>query len=192
MEVGRMEEKIYLKEKDYAMPTKKISTTGLGCLNEEELEQYLRSIEVLKPWEVIEINRDAVVGAPAFVITKIDATKIPKGAEVNKDRAGTFFNIIQYKFSCDIKNGKFGKNSLANFTTFVKGVYSFSYPAFVLEKLKKINKDQAKIYAAAYKAELQKLYEKKIAQDKKELEKYKLEVAGTVAESKIALAKIKV
>ena len=186
-----MEEKIFLKEKDYSLPTKKISPTDLSYLNETELEEYMRSVEVLKPWEVIEINKEAVVGAPAFVITKIDATKIPAGAEVNKDRVGTFFNIIQYKFSCDIKNGKFGRSSLANFTTFVKAVYSYSYPMFVLEKLKKINKEQAKIYATAFKAELQKLYEKKIASDKKELEKFKAEVAGTTAESKVMLAKIK-
>ena len=186
-----MEEKIYLKEKEYPMPAKKINPADPAYLNEEELEQYMRAVEVLKPWEVIEINKDAV-GTPALVITKFDPAKMPADESlVNKGRIGTFFNIIKYKFSCDIKNGKLGKNSLANFTTYVKDVYSYSYPHFVMEKLKRIDMAMAKAYAADFKAELQKLYDKKINADKKELEKYKVEVAGTTAESKIALARVK-
>jgi DNA gyrase/topoisomerase IV subunit A len=185
-----MEEKVYLREKEYPMPVKKIKPTESEHLNEKELEEYLRSVEVLKPWEIIEVNKDAI-GVPAFVISGLDAEKLPAG-EAGKDRVGTFFNIIQYKFSCDIKNGKLGKTSMANFTTYVKDIYSYSYPAFILEKLKKVNKTQAKAYAEAFKTELQKLYNKKIASDEKELEKYKAETKGTLAESKTALAKIKV
>jgi len=187
-----MEDKIYLKEKDFPLPTKKVSPSDPGFLRDEELEEYLRTIEVIKPWEVIEINTEAIVGAPAFVICRIDKNRLPKTGDVNKDRVGTFFNIIQYKYSCDVKNGKLGKNSLANFTTFVRATYSYSYAAFVLEKLKKVDKTLAKDYATSFKAELEKLYNKKITGDKKELEKYKLEVAETTAEMKTALAKIKV
>jgi hypothetical protein len=184
-----MEEKIYLREKEYPMPAKKIKPTEAGYLNEKEIEEFLRSVEVLKPWETVEVNRDAIVGVPAFIISGTD----PKfqGGEPDKDRTGTFFNIIQYKFSCDIKNGKFGKKSMANFTTYVKDIFSYAYPHFVLEKLKKIDKSAAKLYAEEFKAELKKLYDKKLASDQKELEKYKAETKGTVTESKAALAKIK-
>ena len=187
--IAGMEDKVYLKEKDFPMPVKKIKPSDTGYLNETELEAYLKSIEVLKPWETIEVNKD-VVGVPALVISKSDPAKLPEG-EAGKDRIGTFFNIIQYKFSCDIKNGKLGKNSLANFKTYVKDVYSYSYPAFVLAKLKKADKAHAKQYAEEFKAELDKLYAKKIAGDKAQLEKLKTEIAGATQEAKTALANIK-
>ncbi|MDR0462150.1 MAG: hypothetical protein LBG88_02325 [Christensenellaceae bacterium] len=181
-------EKIYLQEKENPMPAKKIKQGEPWYLTEEELQKFMRQVEVIKPWEFVEVNKDAV-GVPAFVISKVDTKKLPKDAT---DRTGTFFNVIQYKFSCDIKNGKLGKNSLANFTTYVKGGYSYSYAAYVLEKLRGIDKAAAKEYATQFKAELQKLYDKKIADDTKAMEKYKAEIAGTVAESKVALAKIKI
>jgi hypothetical protein len=184
------ETKVYLREKEYRMPIKKIKPNEQDYLNEQELENYLRSIEVIKPWETVEVNKDAVAGLPLFVVSGVDADKAPD-AEAGKDRVGTFFNIIQYKYSCDIKNGKLGKQSVGNFSTYVKDIYSYSYPAFVLEKLKKTDKIHAKTYAESYKHELEKLYNKKIASDQKELEKYTAETKGTVAESKIALAKIK-
>ena len=181
-----METKTYLKEKEYPMPMKKINPTDVWYLNETELENYLKRIEVLKPWEKVEVNKDTV-GVPALVI-KVVQEKKPDG---ENDRTGTFFNIIQYKFSCDIKNGKIGKNSLANFKTYVKDVYSYSYPEFVLEKLKAADKAKAKLYAEEFKTLLAKLYSKKIASDKSHFEKFKSEINGTTQESKAALAKIK-
>ncbi|MCL2228964.1 MAG: hypothetical protein FWC00_04000 [Firmicutes bacterium] len=181
-----MEAKTYLKEADFPMPAKTHKPTDAGYLCEIELESYMKSIEVLRPWETLEVNKETV-GVPALVI-KVDKAKLPKG---ETDRTDIFFNVIQYKFSCDIKNGKLGKKSLANFKTYVKGIYSYSYPAFVLEKLKKANKEMAKKYAEEFKAELEKLYTKKINSEKTQLEKLKAEIDGTVAESKSALAKIK-
>jgi hypothetical protein len=184
-----MEEKRYLKEKGFQVPAKKINPTDAAYLSEEELKEYLVSIEVLKPWEAVEVNKD-IVGVPAFVISKVNMSAVPKGEDY-KSREGMFFNIIQYKYSCDIKNGKIGKNSLANFTTYVKDMYSYSYPFFVLEKLKKIDKEYAKLYAQGFKAEITKLYDKKITGDRREMEKYQAEVKGATAEKKVFLSKIK-
>jgi len=181
-----MEQKIFLKEKEFPMPVKKIKPTDLEYLDASEIEAYLRSIEVIRPWEVIETSKGAIAGVSALSIVSVK--KMPKE---EKDRTGTFFNFIQYKFSCDIKNGKVGKTTLANFTTYVKDAYSYSLPAFILESLKKKDKARAKQYAAEFKAELSKLYTKKITHDKKELEKFKAEVVGTTAESKVSLSKIK-
>jgi hypothetical protein len=183
-----MEEKVYLKEKEFPMPVKKIKPTDPNYLNEKEIEEYMRSIDVIRPWETMAVDTTSVIGAPSFVISKTDPKKKPKEVA---DREGMFFNIIQYKYSCDIKNGRIGKNSLANFTTYIKDTYSYSYPAFVLEKLKRVDKAMAKEYAAEFKAELAKLYAKKIAGDTKEFEKYRAEAKETEMESKAALSRIK-
>jgi len=181
-------DKTYLKEKEFAMPAKKIKATDPEYLTVAEIEEYLRSIEVIRPYETVEVDKGTIAGMAALAITKVDTKKLGKE---EKDRTGTFFNFVQYKFSADIKNGKLGKNTLANFTTYVKDIYSYTLPHFVLEKLKKENKAYAKTYAQDFKAEINKLYTKKLNADKKELEKIKAEVAGTTAEMKIALGKIK-
>jgi len=181
-----MDTKTFLKEKEFPMPPKTHKPTDVGYLCENELEAYMKSVEVLRPWESLEVNKDTI-GMPALVI-RVDKKLLPKG---ETDRTDIFFNVIQYKFSCDIKNGKLGKKSLANFKTYVKDIYSYSYPAFVLEKLKSIDKAKAKQYAEEFKAELEKLYAKKIHIDQTHLDKLKAEIAGTTAESKLVLSKIK-